>query len=74
MHLANGLNVKDGKIVYQAVVDAIGEKPEGDAFETDLHWWPVASLLLFYYKYLFQNQVIKNACWPATLLDLGSSV
>ena len=25
-HLANGLNVKDGKIVYQAVLDAIGEK------------------------------------------------
>ena len=28
-HLANGLNVKDGKIVYQAVLDAIGEKFEG---------------------------------------------
>jgi alanine dehydrogenase len=28
-HLANGLNVKGGKIVYQAVLDAIGEKPEG---------------------------------------------
>ena len=27
-HLANGLNVKDGKIVYQAVLDAIGEKSE----------------------------------------------
>ena len=28
-HLANGLNVKGGKIVYQAVLDAIGGKPEG---------------------------------------------
>ena len=28
-HLANGLNVKGGKIVYQAVLDAIGEKHEG---------------------------------------------
>ncbi len=26
-HLANGLNVADGKIVYQAVVDAIGARP-----------------------------------------------
>ena len=27
-HLANGLNVKGGKIVYQAVIDAIGEWSE----------------------------------------------
>ena len=28
-HLANGLNVKGGKIVYQAVLDAIGKKTKG---------------------------------------------
>ena len=28
-HLSNGLNVKDGKIVYQAVIDAIGEWSDG---------------------------------------------
>ena len=26
-HLANGLNVAGGKIVYQAVLDAIGTRP-----------------------------------------------
>ena len=29
VHLANGLNVRGGKIVYKAVLEAIGEKPEG---------------------------------------------
>ena len=29
VHLANGLNVKDGKIVYKAVLEAIREKPDG---------------------------------------------
>lgn len=27
-HLANGLNVKDGEIRYQAVIDALGENPQ----------------------------------------------
>ena len=26
-HLANGLNVSDGKIRYQAVIDALGDNP-----------------------------------------------
>jgi len=26
-HLMNGLNVRDGKITYQAVIDALGERP-----------------------------------------------
>ena len=27
-HLANGLNIKAGKITYQAVIDAVGENPQ----------------------------------------------
>ena len=27
LHLINGLNVRDGKITYQVVIDALGERP-----------------------------------------------